>query len=181
MQCIGDSNKECLPNIIECESIIEWNSYLDMLYEKVFKPCFLESYPKFEGWNVRIRKEPMDGDWEHDFVHMTHENYYHNSKNPNDRIPDLRRSERLNWVKPIIEHFACSVEQDCGKILYWENYYKGYVRCNLFLPEERFHVVLERRKNVYFIITSFYVNKDWEYRKRMEKYELYKKQKTPLT
>ena len=29
--------------------------------------------------------------------------------------------------------------------------------------------------------TSFYVNKDWEYGKRVEKYELYKKQKTPLT
>lgn len=142
---------------------------------------FYLSVPIFKGWNVCIRREPKDGDWEHDFVHMTHEDYYHNSKNPNDRIPDLRRSERLNWVRPIIEHFECSVDASCGRILYWENYYRGYVRCNLFLPEERFHVVLERKNGVYYIITSFYVEKDWELRKRMQKYEMYERQKTPLT
>lgn len=183
MQCTLGDDKECLPNMIECDNIVGWNDYLDKLYENVFKPDFLNSCPEFQGWEVWIRKEPMDGNREHDFIHMTHEDYFHNSKNPNDRIPDLRRSERLNWVRPIIEHFACAMEKKCGRILYWENYYRGYVRCNLFLPEERFHVVLERRDKdkVYFIITSFYVNTDWELRKRMEKYKLYQKQKTPLT
>lgn len=155
MQCIGDINKECLPDIIECEHIVEWNNYLNQLYVNVFKPYFLESYPLFKGKKVMIRKEPMDGSWEHDFVHMTHEDYFHNSKDPNERIPDLRRSERLNWVRPIIEHFECSVDMACGRILYWENYYKGYVRCNLFLPEERFQVVLERRKKYIFYYYKF--------------------------
>lgn len=45
---------------------------------------------------------------------------------------------------------------------------------------ERFHIVLERARDVYFIITSFYIEKDWELNKRIKKYETYKKQKTPL-
>ncbi len=181
MQCIVDCNEECVPDIIECRNMVEWNSYLNKLYVDVFKPSFIDSFPRFRGLNVRIRKEPMDGNWEHDFVHMTHKDYYHKGKDPNDRDPDFRRSERLNWVKPIIEHYDCSVKMACNKILYWENYYRGYVRCNLFMPDERFHVVLERRKKVYYIITSFYVEEDWEIRKRINKYEAYKKQKTPLT
>ena len=49
----------------------------------------------FKGWKVFIRKEPKDGEWEHGFTHMTHEDLLHSSENPNDRVPDLRRSERL--------------------------------------------------------------------------------------
>lgn len=127
-----------------------------------------------------IRKEPRDGTWEHGFTHMTHVDLLHTSSDPNDRIPDLRRSERLNWVRPIIEHYVCSTEKQCGKIMYWEEMFRGRVRCNLLFWDERFHVVLERARTVYFIITSFYVDKDWELDRRRKKYELYKKQKTPL-
>lgn len=98
----------------------------------------------------------------------------------NDRIPDLRRSERINWVKPMIENYECSVKMQCGKILYWEEMFRGRVRSNLLFATERFHIVLEKARNVYFIITSFYIEKEWELNKRIKKYETYKKQKTPL-
>lgn len=32
MQCTEDLEKECLPEIIECEKLIEWNEYLEKLY-----------------------------------------------------------------------------------------------------------------------------------------------------
>ena len=88
--------------------------------------------------------------------------------------------ERLNWVKRIIENYKCSIEKNCGKILYWEEMYRGRVRCNLLFIDERFLIVLEQAKNVYFLITSFYIEKDWELNKRIKKYEAYQKQKTPL-
>ena len=180
MQCTKDALKECLPEIIECENLVEWNSYLNKLYIEVFKPQFLENVPIFKGGRVLSRREPMDGEWEHGFTHMTHVDLQHNSTDPNDRIPDLRRSERLNWVKRIIENYECSIENDCGKILYWEEMYRGRVRCNLLFKDERFLIVLEKARNVYFLITSFYIEKDWELNKRIRKYETYKKQKTPL-
>ena len=180
MQCTKDTLKECLPEIIECENLVEWNSYLNKLYVEVFKPQFLETVPVFKGWRVLSRREPMDGEWEHGFTHMTHVDLQHNSADPNDRIPDLRRSERLNWVKRIIENYECSVENNCGKILCWEEMYRGRVRCNLLFKDERFLIVLEKARDVYFLITSFYIEKDWELNKRIRKYETYKKQKTPL-
>lgn len=179
MLCTKDVSKECLPDIIECENLSEWNIYLNNLYNEIFKPQFIDSYPMFKGWKVFIRKEPKDGEWEHGFTHMTHVDLAHNL-DPNDRIPDLRRSERLNWVKPIIQHYQCSMENNCGQILYWEEMFRGRIRCNLLFESERFLVVLERAKDVYFIITSFYIEKEWELNKRIKKYNAYKKQKTPL-
>jgi hypothetical protein len=180
MQCTKDEKKECLPPIIECTNLAEWNIYLEDLYKTVFKPQFIDSNPTFKGVKVYIRKEPMDGKWEHGFTHMTHEDLLHTSNDPNDRIPDLRRSERLNWVKPIIENYACSIENDCGQILYWEEMYRGRVRSNLLFLEERFLVVLEKTRWGFFIITSFYINEEYELTKRVKKYNMFKKQKTPL-
>ena len=180
MICTKDSSKVCIPNMIECENLAEWNNYLNKLYVEVFKPQFIETVPIFKGRDVISRREPMDGNWEHGFTHMTHVDLLHNSDDPNDRIPDLRRSERLNWVRRIIENYECSVEYNCGKILYWEEMYRGQVRCNLLFYEERFLVVLEQRRNIYFLITSFYIERDWELNKRIKKFEIYEKQKTPL-
>ena len=180
MQCAKDPLKECLPEIIECKNLAEWNNYLNKLYDEIFKPQLIENIPVFKGWRVLSRRMPMDGKWEHGFTHMTHVDLKHNSDDPNDRIPDLRRSERLNWVKRIIENYKCSIEKNCGKILYWEEMYRGRVRCNLLFIDECFLIVLEQAKNVYFLITSFYIEKDWELNKRIKKYEAYQKQKTPL-
>ena len=58
---------------------------------------------------------------------MTHVDIQHNSTDPNNRIPDLRRSERLNWVKRIIENYECSIEKDWElnkRIRKYENYKK---------------------------------------------------------
>lgn len=178
--CTKNINKECLPDIIECDNLAEWNTYLNNLYRDVFTKDFLKSYPIFNGWKVFIRKEPKDGEWEHGFTHMTHVDLLHKSDNPNDRIPDLRRSERLNWVRKIIENYSCAVESGCREILYWEEMFRGRVRSCLLFDAERFLVVLEKAKGVYFIITSFYLEKDWELERRHKKYLQYQKQKTPL-
>lgn len=113
--------------------------------------------------------------------HMTHEDYRHTSRDPNDRVPDLRRTESLNWVRKIIERYPCAVENSCGEIWYWEEMFRGRVRCNLLYASEKFLIVLEKAKDVYFIITtSFYLDTDWAFEKRRRKYEKYKQQKTPL-
>lgn len=82
MQCTKDASKECLPEIIECENLIEWNNYLNKLYDEIFKPQLLENVPMFKGWRVLSRREAMDGEWEHGFTHMTHVALQHNSTDP---------------------------------------------------------------------------------------------------
>lgn len=180
VECTIDKDKECLPDIIECEDFLKINTYMDSLYINVFRHDFILNTPQFNGVKVIIRKEPMDGNKEHGFIHMTHEDFSHKSKDPNDRTPDFRRCERLPWVRPIIENYECAMKNACGKILYWEELFRGYVRVHLLYEDERFLVVLERRNDVYMIITSFYLNKDWELEKRKQKYLRYQTQKTPL-
>ena len=38
MQCAKDPLKECLPEIIECKNLAEWNNYLNKLYDEIFRP-----------------------------------------------------------------------------------------------------------------------------------------------
>ena len=68
------------------------------------------------------------------------------TSNPNDRIPDLRRCERLKWNREIIENNNCV---GCKKKLYYEQYYKNNVRINLLFPDVRFKVILEKRDKYY--------------------------------
>lgn len=116
---------------------------------------------------------------------MTHRNWGHRKTHANDRQPDFRRSERLTWVKYIINNFACSSIRNCNQLLYWEELFGGYIRPHLMMYDDEygsaFLVVLEKRTNYYLIITSFYLEKSWEIKKRENKYNAYKKQKTPLT
>jgi len=179
-QCVIDLEEVCLPDIIECNDLTQWNFYLEQLYQNVFVPDFIKTKPTFRGLPVVIRREPRDGEWEHGFTHMTHVDLLHNSSNQNDRIPDLRRSERVNWVRKIIEHDECFNKKRCGEILYWEEMYRGRIRSNLLFESERFLVVLEKARNAYLLITSFYIEEDYSLERRKKKYIKYNQQKTPL-
>ncbi len=165
--------------MISCDDFLQVNAYMERLYQDVFKRDFKDSSLRFKGQRVLIRKEPLDGDKEHGFTHMTHEKFDHDDNDPNNRVPDFKRSERLPWVKYIIENYEFCSNSGCERILYWEEIFRGYTRVNLLMKEERFLVVLEKRDFGYLVITSFYLDKDWALDKRIKKYNAYIKQKTP--
>ena len=170
---------------------MKWNEYLDEIY-KVFKNDFIDNKPIFEGKNVNFRKAPMDGKYEHTFIHLTHKDEFHKSDNPNDRIPDPRRAERIGWNKAIIDNYKCNENcVDCDKVLYFEEYYKknikvskkldNYVKSYFLFKDAKFLVILEKRENYNLLITGYYIEYDNAMEKYIKKYEKYKMQKTPLT
>lgn len=166
-----------LLDIVECTDFGKWNEYLDSIYE-IFKKDFIDNRPIFDGKGVNFRKAPMDGKYEHTFIHLTHKDEYHNFSNPNDRLPDPRRAERIGWNKAIIENYKCSDTcENCDKVLYFEEYYKKNIRVYLLFKDVKFLVIIEKRENYNLLITGYYI----EYEHTMKKYEQYKKQKTPLT
>lgn len=174
---------ECrwLPEIIECKDLSKWNEYLDKLYE-VFCNDFVERELLFEGKKVNYRKAPKDGKYEHAFIHLTHENVLHASDNPNDRVPDLRRAERIGWNRPIIENYRCQENCElCDGVLYYEQMYKKNVRAYLLFKDVKFLVVLEKRESYILLITGYYLDYDNALEKHIKKFEKYEKQKTPLT
>ena len=170
-----------LPDIKECNNFNEWNNYLKELYI-IFENDFITSIPSFEKKPVRHRKAPMDGNYEHAFIHLTHKNIKSVQTDPNDRVPDPRRAERLGWTRKIIEKFDCNEEcKECNKIKYYEKYYKNNIRSYFLFEDVRFLVIIEKRENYNLLITSYYIEYDYMLDKYIKEYEKFEKQKTPLT
>lgn len=86
-----------------------------------------------------------------------------------DRLPDLRRCERIRWPRPIIEHWY---EEE---IRLWENRRRGEVRICIWLVKENYLVVLAKRKNYVLLWTAYFVEKSHRRRKLQKEYEAYKK------
>lgn len=175
--------EECkwLPTIIPFSDYGDWKEYQDVLYE-IFKKDFIDTKPIFQDKQVNYRKHPMEGKYEHAFIHLTHKDEFHNSQDPNERLPDLRRSERISWNRKIIENYNCNENCiNCNKVRYWEQYYKNNVRVYLLFEDVKFMVVIEKRKSYNLLITGYYIEHNYMMRKYINRAVQYKQQKTPLT
>lgn len=148
-----------------------WHEYENSLYS-IFKNDFINSFPRFEGKRVNIRKHPVEYGKEEAFFHVTCQDY---SKN-RDRVPDIRRCERIRWVRAFIENYECdpSLCEECEGVKVWSEPYGSNSRVHLLLEEERYMVVLERRESYCLLVTAFYFNYDHALKKRLKRYEKYR-------
>ena len=93
---------------------------------------------------------------------------------PDDRIPYLRRCERIKWNREIIENYICKYSCDnCKKVLYYELYYKNHIRVNLVFVDARFKVILEKRGNCVLLITGYYIPFDYTINKEIKRSKLF--------
>lgn len=70
---------------------------------------------------------------------------------------DPARCERIRWPRPVIEHHdACNVCDygQCDKPWVWKNGKK----VKIYLPDDRYLVVLEERRDIWLFITAYQVN-----------------------
>lgn len=76
---------------------------------------------------------------------------------PDERLPDFRRCERLNWVNPLIHH------PDVDDVLSWD--YEegdGSIKTYVWVKDHAFTVVMKKFPDgKRRLITSFYVE-DWK-------------------
>lgn len=75
----------------------DWSRYVEEIYSH-FKKDFVDSRPIYNGIRLGLRKHPVVQGKETTFWHLISE-----GKTEEDRIPDMRRCERICWVKPLIE------------------------------------------------------------------------------
>jgi len=149
-----------LPELIEFNDYQNYDAYEEALL-KVYNKDLWDSNLKFNGYNVipRVHKKfELNGktlDWT--FAHFTSKGNIEE-----DREFDLRRCERISWVKVIIEN----ANLDCIKV--WENDRinpKGQTTTSVVIwcEEANAKIVIRKIKNKnreYYIITTFYlVNK----------------------
>lgn len=157
----------------------DWDKYNKKLYE-IFVRDFIANELVYKNKKIRVRINPKQNNYEHAFIHLTCISTKI-TDNPNDRIPDLRRCERIEWNREIIENSECKKNcASCKKILYYEHYYKNNIRINLVFIDARFKVILEKRDNYYLLITGYYIEFDNTISKEIKRFNQFNKQKTPL-
>lgn len=169
-----------LTDIIDFNYYKDWKSYEEKLYS-IFAQDFLLNRPSFKEKNVFIRKHPRVFNKDQTFFHITSKDF--KGDDPNNRIPDLRRCERIHWIRPMIEierYMQCN--NHCLKI--WIEEIRGRKRIHILNEDDRFMVVLEERKNYFLLITAYYIEYRHTLKKKLKKYQEYiaghtQMQKTP--
>jgi hypothetical protein len=132
----------------------------DMLYS-IFEQDFKVTQPVYKGNKVWFFPE-IEDEKETIFWHLTHRK----NKRTGERLPDLRRCERLSWIRAIIEN------PEKPEVLDWD--YKegdGSVKTYLWLKDLDFLVLLKKyRDGRRRLITSYHVDYPHKRRRLQNKY-----------
>ncbi|MBP3366027.1 MAG: hypothetical protein J6K96_03425 [Treponema sp.] len=163
---------ECwLPSIIEYDGNSGWEEYDAQIYS-IYKQDFIDSKPVLHGKTVTVKHYPKIHEYEESYIHITCKNY-DGTKN---RDPDLRRCERIKWVRAFLEHYDCKKEctADCSGIKVWKEPYHSKDRIHFLFEEEKYMVVVEDRKRFYLLITAFYFDYPHALERELKKYGRYK-------
>jgi hypothetical protein len=156
-----------VPELVPCKDYGRWKEYEDLIYS-IFSDDFISSKPMFKGKKVNIRKHPTVDGREDAFWHLTCCDYGHDG----NRDPDLRRCERIKWIRKFIENVPCNRPEckQCDGLLVWSYPYKNHVRVKIMLEDERYIVIVELREEYALLITAYYLDHDHSLRKQMREY-----------
>lgn len=133
--------------------------YIELLYG-CFSRDFIESKPAFEGRQVHHDRND-DGGKCACFIHITSKD----EQDADGRVIDLRRCERLHWIRPIIENHIND------EVLRWEEENRKGKRVFLYLSDERFVVILQAFKYGFMLVTAYYVEHDGTHHRYLKKHE----------
>ena len=133
-----------------------------------FKVDFIDSRPFYNGKRVGLKRYPLSQGKEATFWHFISE-----GSSEKDRIPDMRRCERIRWPRPIIEHSGERV------LKVWKNRRNGETRICLWLEAEEYLVILAERKDHVMPWTAYMVDKDHRKQKLQKEYDEYWRGKRP--
>lgn len=140
-----------------------WERYVEAVY-LIFKQDFVDSKPMFQGCRFGLKKHPVIQGKEYTFWHFVSE-----GSEEENRLPDLRRCERIKWPRPIIENESDS----CVKV--WRNK-RGRNRYILLWYESlEYLVVLADRGSYMLPWTAYLVTRNHNKNKLRREYEAYRK------
>lgn len=130
-----------------------WERYINAVFE-IFSSDFVQCRPRLHGLPVTCRRDPIFDGKEAGFWHCVSE-----GRDEVNRTPDLRRCERIGWIRALIENpDAPGVDVwRCRKNRDWRTY--------LWLKES-YLVVLGERKGYYQLITAFCTDRAHTIRKQ---------------
>ncbi|MDY0151265.1 MAG: hypothetical protein RBS43_03210 [Candidatus Cloacimonas sp.] len=138
----------------------DWVAYNEAIYS-FFYEDFIDEYPKYRMQDVGIKVWTIEDGKAGTFWHITSEEPKHTPRGyqRHGRIPDFKRSERVRWIREIIEN------PTDPNVKRWIEKIKGQDRHHLWYKDE-FLVVLGVHPNYpyYRLVTSFYTQESERYR-----------------
>ena len=135
-----------LPNLYEFHG--DWRIYVDEIYE-VFCNSVAHANLSFRGLKISCQYRPEYQGKHFGFWHMISENLDKN-QSEDDRVPDMRRCERITWVAYLIQHAEASNE-----ITWWENTRGRDTHVVIWHEQENFVVILAKRQDYYLLKTCY--------------------------
>lgn len=143
-----------------------WENYFEALYE-IFKNDFVKSKPVYRGTKLALKKHPLLKGKEATFWHLITKNEERN-KQEEDRTPELRRCERINWIKPIIDNST-----DVQIKMWEESKRRNENRIHLCFGDWEYLVVIAERKGYLLPWTAFPVTDKHSKKKLKKRYNSY--------
>lgn len=149
----------------------DYHLFIESVYA-TFEKDFILYKPSFRGKSLRLKYHPAFQGKAYTFYHMTHI-----GNNENDRIPDLRRCERIPFARPVIE--KC----DNWELKIWPQKRGNKNRLCIWLErqdEPDYFVILDVRDKYILPWTAFVAEYEHQKKKKLKEYqEFIKKQKPP--
>jgi len=147
-----------LPPLVEWDGQAKtWKKYVEDVFA-IFYEDFIKTQPRFHECWVRCYQQPIHDGKEGGFWHcVTFDG--ENRKREKDRIPDLRRCERIRWPRFVIENRGA----DAIHIDYWTKIHttaRGSKNRHYLWLQEEYVVILEEsirpgRSTVFYLITAY--------------------------
>ncbi len=147
------------PLVLLSDCAGDWPQYLAKLYT-FFKRDFVESTPSFQGRRIGLKRLPFVQSKEATFWHLISE-----GSEEDDRLPEMRRCERVRWPRPIIERDPNT------EIKVWRNRRHGETRICLWVEDAEYLVVLAERREHILLWTAYPVKEPHRKRKLRKEYE----------
>lgn len=155
---------EWLPAIISVDG--EWNKVVERLYA-IFVTVIKDGKPNLNSSPVWWDRRILDNEkYEEGFWHLISKD----DNSTNERLFDPRRSERLPWCRPTIDHF------NDNAVRHWDyRVSRSRIETYLWLENFDYVIVFQKRKQnigtVYFLITAYYVESNSTKRNLRRKYQ----------
>ena len=161
--------KLILPSLICFE---DYNGNFALYNEKVytvFKDDFVKNRPVFQGKKLALKAHPLIEGKEYTYYHFTH-----SGDIETERIPDLRRMERIGFPKPIIDF------SDDKELKVWRNKRGTNERILILHEAEKYLVVLENRKDYILPWTAYLIEDNNRLRRLLSEFQNYTEKQESL-
>lgn len=137
----------------------DWHLYLEAIYQ-CFCHDFVTSKPNFGGKRFALKRYPLIKEKEATFWHLISV-----GEIEGERLPDLRRCERIRWPRPMIEAVKS------GNVKWWRNKRREEERIVIALEDFSYVVILADRGDYVLLWTAYCVEKEHMRQKLRREYE----------